>query len=70
MIRAAFAVIATSALVALNTVLSAQTTGVAACDFLKKYETCVTSRIPGFGPRRRRPARRPGYAQTDIETAR
>jgi hypothetical protein len=47
MVRAAAAVIATSALVMLSTGLSAQTTGVAACDdFLKKYEACVTSKIP------------------------
>jgi hypothetical protein len=31
----------------LSTGLSAQTTGVAACDdFLKKYEICVTSKVP------------------------
>jgi hypothetical protein len=31
----------------LSTGLSAQTTGIAACDdFLKKYEACVTSKIP------------------------
>jgi len=47
MVRAASAAIATSALVMLSTGLSAQTTGVAACDdFLKKYEACVTSKIP------------------------
>jgi hypothetical protein len=47
MVRAAAAVIVTSALVMLSTALSAQTTGVAACDdFLKKYEACVTSKIP------------------------
>ena len=47
MVRAASAVIATSALVMLSTGLSAQTTGVTACDdFLKKYEACVTSKIP------------------------
>ena len=41
------AVIAMSALVMLSTGLSAQTTGVAACDdFLKKYEACVTSKVP------------------------
>ncbi|HEX5008664.1 MAG TPA: hypothetical protein VFV70_16240 [Hyphomonadaceae bacterium] len=46
MVRVAVAV-ATSALLMLSTELSAQTTGVAACDdFLKKYETCVTSKIP------------------------
>jgi hypothetical protein len=47
MVRAAAAVIATSGLVMLSAGLSAQTTGVAACDdFLKKYEACVTSKIP------------------------
>jgi hypothetical protein len=47
MFRAACAVIATSAFAMLSTGLSAQTTGVAACDdFLKKYEACVTSKIP------------------------
>jgi hypothetical protein len=47
MVRAASAVIATSAMVVLSTGLSAQTTGIAACDdFLKKYEACVTSKIP------------------------
>jgi hypothetical protein len=47
MFRAASVVIATSALVVLSTGLSAQTTGIAACDdFLKKYEACVTSKIP------------------------
>ena len=47
MVRAASAVIATSALAMLSTGLSAQTTGIAACDdFLKKYEACVTSKIP------------------------
>jgi hypothetical protein len=31
----------------LSTGLSAQTTGIGACDdFLKKYEACVTSKIP------------------------
>src|SRR5262245_59631164 len=47
MIRAASSVIAMSALVLLSTALSAQTTGIAACDdFLKKYEACVTSKVP------------------------
>ena len=47
MIRAAHAVSATSALLILSTGLSAQTTGIAACDdFLKKYEACVTSKVP------------------------
>jgi hypothetical protein len=47
MVRAASAVIAMSALVMLTTGLNAQTTGVAACDdFLKKYEACLTSKIP------------------------
>jgi hypothetical protein len=45
--RAVSALIATSALAMLGSELSAQTTGVAACDdFLKKYEACVTSKIP------------------------
>ena len=47
MVRAASAVSATSPLLVLSTGLSAQTTGIAACDdFLKKYEACVTSKIP------------------------
>ena len=47
MVRATAAVIATSALVMLSTGLSAQTTGIAACDdFLKKYEARVTSKVP------------------------
>jgi hypothetical protein len=47
MARAAVAGIATSALLMLSTGLSAQTTGIAACDdFLKKYEACVASKIP------------------------
>lgn len=47
MVRTAFAVTATSAFLVLSTGLSAQTTGIAACDdFLKKYEACVTSKIP------------------------
>jgi hypothetical protein len=47
MVRAAAAVFAMSALMLHSTGLSAQTTGVAACDdFLKKYEACVTSKIP------------------------
>jgi hypothetical protein len=47
MVRAAAAVFGTSALVMLSTGLSAQTTGIAACDdFLKKYESCVASKIP------------------------
>jgi hypothetical protein len=47
MVRAVSAVIAASALVMLSSGLSAQTTGVAACDdFLKKYEACVTSKVP------------------------
>jgi hypothetical protein len=47
MVRAASAVFVTSAFLTLTTGLSAQTTGVAACDdFLKKYEACVTSKIP------------------------
>lgn len=44
MVRGSLAAIA---LVLLNTQLSAQTIGVAACDdFLKKYEACVTSKVP------------------------
>ena len=47
MVRAASGVAATSAFLMLSTGLSAQTTGIAACDdFLKKYEACVTSKIP------------------------
>jgi hypothetical protein len=47
MFRAASAVIAASAFLMLSTGLSAQTTGIAACDdFLKKYEACVASKIP------------------------
>jgi hypothetical protein len=47
MVRAASAVIAISAFLTLSTGLSAQTTGIASCDdFLKKYEACVTSKIP------------------------
>jgi hypothetical protein len=47
MIRAASAVTAASVFLILSTGLSAQTTGIAACDdFLKKYEACVTSKIP------------------------
>ena len=47
MVRAATAVFVTSAFLMLSTGLSAQTTGVAACDdFLKKYEACVTSKVP------------------------
>jgi hypothetical protein len=47
MVRSASAAIAMSVLVMLSPGLSAQTTGVAACDdFLKKYEACVTSKVP------------------------
>jgi hypothetical protein len=47
MVRAASALTVTSVFAMLSTGLSAQTTGIAACDdFLKKYEACVTSKIP------------------------
>lgn len=47
MVRATLAVTATSALLLLSTGLSAQTTGIAACDdFLKKYEACVSAKVP------------------------
>jgi hypothetical protein len=47
MVRSASALTATFAFLMLSTGLSAQTTGIAACDdFLKKYEACVTSKIP------------------------
>jgi hypothetical protein len=47
MVRTGIAAIFASALVMVSTALSAQTTGIAACDdFLKKYEACVTSKIP------------------------
>ena len=36
-----------SALMTVSTGLSAQMTGIAACDdFLKKYEACITSKVP------------------------
>jgi hypothetical protein len=39
---------AASMLMSLSTGLSAQTTGIAACDdFLTKYETCVATKVPG-----------------------
>ena len=39
--------LAAAALVLVSTGLSAQTVGIAACDdFLKKYEACVTSKVP------------------------
>jgi hypothetical protein len=47
MVRPTLAAITASALMMLSTGLSAQTVGIAACDdFLKKYEACVTSKIP------------------------
>src|SRR5687768_5457359 len=48
MIRAAPVTVGALALTLLSIgVVSAQTTGVAACDdFLKKYEACVTSKVP------------------------
>lgn len=47
MVRAASVAAGVFALVALGPGLSAQTTGIAACDdFLKKYEACVTSKVP------------------------
>jgi len=47
MIRAALVTAAASVVMTMSTGLSAQTTGVATCDdFLKKYEACVSSKIP------------------------
>jgi len=48
MVRAASAMTVTSVFVMLSTgVVGAQTTGIAACDdFLKKWEACVTSKVP------------------------
>lgn len=47
MVRVASAAGAAVSLMLLSTGLSAQTTGVAACDdFLTKYEACVTSKVP------------------------
>ena len=47
MVRCTLAAIAMPALLTLSSVLSAQTTGIAACDdFLKKYEACVTTKVP------------------------
>ena len=47
MVRTAFVAAAASALIMVSTDLTAQTIGIAACDdFLKKYETCVTSQVP------------------------
>jgi hypothetical protein len=41
------ALVAAMAFVLMSTGLSAQTVGIAACDdFLKKYEACVTTRVP------------------------
>jgi hypothetical protein len=45
MVRTAF-VAAASALTIVSTDLTAQTLGIATCDdFLKKYETCITSQV-------------------------
>jgi hypothetical protein len=47
MVRAAFVVGGVLAVFSLSTSAYAQSTGVAACDdFLKKYETCVTTKVP------------------------
>jgi hypothetical protein len=47
MVRALLAAIAALPFLMLSTGLGAQTIGIAACDdFLKKYETCVTSKVP------------------------
>jgi hypothetical protein len=47
MFRTALVAAAATALTVVSTGLSAQTLGIAACDdFLKKYETCVTSQVP------------------------
>jgi hypothetical protein len=47
MVRAAFIVAGVLAALSLGTGAQAQSTGVAACDdFLTKYETCVTTKVP------------------------
>jgi hypothetical protein len=47
MVRPPCVIAAASMLLSLSTGLSAQTTGIAACDdFLKKYEACVTTKVP------------------------
>jgi hypothetical protein len=47
MARAAQVTAGALVLAALSTGVNAQTTGIAACDdFLKKYEACVTSKVP------------------------
>ena len=47
MFRTSVVAAAGTALVMASTGLGAQTLGIAACDdFLKKYETCVTSQVP------------------------
>jgi len=47
MVRPALIAAGAFVLMALNAGLGAQTTGIAACDdFLKKYEACVTSKVP------------------------
>jgi hypothetical protein len=47
MVRPTLIATAVFALMGLYAGLGAQTTGVAACDdFLKKYEACITSKIP------------------------
>jgi hypothetical protein len=49
MFRTALVAAAATALTVVSTGLSAQTLGIAACDdFLKKYETCVTSQVPAI----------------------
>lgn len=47
MVRAPLAAMAALPFLMLSPGLSAQTIGIAACDdFLKKYEACVTSKVP------------------------
>jgi hypothetical protein len=47
MVRPARVIAAASMLMSLSTGLSAQTTGIAACDdFLTKYEACVATKVP------------------------
>ena len=47
MFRTALVTAAATATIMVGPGLSAQTLGIAACDdFLKKYETCVTSQVP------------------------
>jgi hypothetical protein len=47
MFRTSLVAVAGTAFIMSSNGLSAQTLGIAACDdFLKKYETCVTSQVP------------------------